>query len=129
VSGNGRVYFLPAAICGHCGHWMMNESLTGTRQHLGNVLAVIHGDGGHHTADVGMAQSVEDAIKTWGDRYVERDALRDALRDMKDLAEFWINRQERRGMSNYEYRTWHQLGYGSNAMQRARAILGRAGGE
>jgi hypothetical protein len=55
----------------------------------------------------------------------ENDELWEALREMKELVEFWINREERRGMSNYEYRTWHQLGHGSNAMQRVRALLNR----
>jgi len=30
---------------------------------LRNLLAVLHGDGGHHTDKVGLKQSIEDAIK------------------------------------------------------------------
>lgn len=30
---------------------------------LGDLLAIIHGDGGHHTADVGYPQSIDDAAE------------------------------------------------------------------
>lgn len=30
---------------------------------LRDLLAVLHGDGGHHTDKVGLKQSIEDAIK------------------------------------------------------------------
>lgn len=32
---------------------------------LGELLAVIHGDGGHHQAAVGTAQAVQDAMTNW----------------------------------------------------------------
>ena len=32
---------------------------------LSNLLAVIHGDGGHHEAEVGTEQAVADAIEKW----------------------------------------------------------------
>ncbi|TXH58719.1 MAG: hypothetical protein E6Q97_01625 [Desulfurellales bacterium] len=33
--------------------------------HLRNLLAIIHGDGGHHTEAVGTAQSCRDAAAKW----------------------------------------------------------------
>ncbi len=38
---------------------------------LGNLLAIIHRDGGHHTGEVGERQSVKDAHRIWADRGVE----------------------------------------------------------
>lgn len=34
-------------------------------ERLEGLLAVIHGDGGHHTAEVGLERSVEDAQDKW----------------------------------------------------------------
>ena len=31
-----------------------------------NLLAIIHRDGGHHTSEVGIEQSVKDAHEVWG---------------------------------------------------------------
>ena len=53
----------------------------------------------------------------------EVEALRLALRKTVDMAEYWINRENRRGMSESDFKTWHALGYGSNAMKAARAAL------
>jgi hypothetical protein len=47
---------------------------------LGNLLAVIHRDGGHHTEAVGVEQSVADAHKVWAD-------LISALEDITGAAE------------------------------------------
>jgi hypothetical protein len=47
---------------------------------LGNLLAVIHRDGGHHTEAVGVEQSVADAHKVWAD-------LISALEDITEAAE------------------------------------------
>ena len=44
-------------------------------QQLGNLLAVIHGDGGHHTDDVGEQQSLQDAEARWGERAIEIERL------------------------------------------------------
>jgi hypothetical protein len=44
-----------------------------------NLLAVIHGDGGHHTMKVGLDQSVRDANQ----RVPEMMAVMDALVNLK----------------------------------------------
>jgi hypothetical protein len=41
------------------------EEIERLREQLGNLLAVIHGDGGHHTEAVGEEQSVKDAHQVW----------------------------------------------------------------
>lgn len=53
----------------------------------------------------------------------EVERLRSVLKRTVDLAEFWITREDTRGLSESEYKTWHALGYGSNAMKDARAAL------
>jgi len=58
----------------------------------------------------------------------ERDAAREALRELVELCEFWINREDTRDKSESEWKTWHALGHGSNAMRRARALLGKGAG-
>ena len=51
------------------------------RRNLGEILAVIHRDGGHHTGEFGVSQSVADAHATWAAVVRERDeALSDAER-------------------------------------------------
>lgn len=35
-------------------------------ERLLDLLAIIHRDGGHHTAEVGLEQSVKDAHERWG---------------------------------------------------------------
>ena len=37
------------------------------KHELKNLLAIIHRDGGHHTAKVGIVQSVEDAHLVWAE--------------------------------------------------------------
>ncbi len=56
----------------------------------------------------------------------EVERLRALLKSTVELAEYWINREERKGMSEGEWRTWHSLGYGSNTMISARAELAKA---
>jgi hypothetical protein len=46
------------------------------RHWLGELLAVIHGDGGHHTEAVGVSQSVSDAHAVWAALVAERDTSR-----------------------------------------------------
>lgn len=60
-------------------------------QALGDLLAIIHRDGGHHTAFAGMSQSVADAHAAWGatmreldEARAETDRLRAALRAIAD---------------------------------------------
>jgi hypothetical protein len=57
--------------------------------HLGEILAVIHGDGGHHTIKVGVAQSVSDAHATWAAVVRERDELRAQVAFIRD--EYGVN--------------------------------------
>jgi hypothetical protein len=47
------------------------------RRALGEILAVIHRDGGHHTGEHGITQSVADAHATWAAMVQERDGARD----------------------------------------------------
>ncbi len=42
-----------------------------------NLLAIIHQDGGHHTGEVGISQSVSDAHATWAHIVAERDRYRE----------------------------------------------------
>lgn len=51
-------------------------------QQLGDILAIIHRDGGHHTADVGIEQSVKDAHIKWANLMTENERLRAALREI-----------------------------------------------
>lgn len=53
----------------------------------------------------------------------ERDTLRGILCRMVQLAEFWINREDIRGYSARQYKTWHALGYGSSTMRAARLAI------
>ena len=60
----------------------------------------------------------------------ELDRLRRELAEARqhihkliDLTEFWINREDRRDMSEQEYRTWMSLGFQSNAYRNARFFL------
>lgn len=46
------------------------------RRDLGAILAVIHRDGGHHTGEHGLSQSVADAHATWAVVVRERDEAR-----------------------------------------------------
>jgi hypothetical protein len=59
----------------------------------------------------------------------ERDALREALTGMIEMAEFWINREDIRGATEDRYNLWLALGHRSDAMVKAKAALaqGEAG--
>ena len=46
------------------------------RRDLGEILAVIHRDGGHYTGEHGLSQSVADAHATWAVVVRERDTAR-----------------------------------------------------
>jgi hypothetical protein len=47
------------------------------RRELGEILAVIHRDGGHYTGEHGISKSVADAHATWADVVRERDKARE----------------------------------------------------
>ena len=55
------------------------EHIEELRQRCGDVLAVIHGDGGHHTDAVGFDRSCADAVERWYGLIIENDALRAKL--------------------------------------------------
>lgn len=51
------------------------DALRLARRDLGEILAVIHRDGGHHTGEHGVSQSVADAHATWAAVVLERDKV------------------------------------------------------
>lgn len=55
------------------------------RRDLGALLAVIHGDGGHHTGEFGVSQSVADAHATWAVVVRERDEARAEVERLRAL--------------------------------------------
>jgi hypothetical protein len=61
--------------------------------------------------------------------YAENADLLEALRQSADLAEYWFLREDRRNLSDSEYKTWHSLGYGSSAYKAARAAHAKAEGK
>jgi len=44
-----------------------------TERALRNLLAILHSDGGHHTQEVGITQSVQDAHQVWARLLTQRD--------------------------------------------------------
>lgn len=54
---------------------------------------------------------------------IRDEIARALLQEMVALAEFWINREDTRGKSESEYRTWLALGHHSNALRNARNVL------
>ena len=56
--------------------------------------------------------------------YCERDAeierLRQMLRNLMDIAEYWFIKGAERDMSESEYRNWRSMSYGSEAYQDAK---------
>lgn len=58
------------------------------RTHLGELLAVLHGDGGHYEAEHGTDKAVADAMVKFYDRIKRADAEQFALRErVKALAD------------------------------------------
>ena len=62
--------------------------------------------------------------------FVERNALLarnallcEALRIMRENAEYWALRNKSPVMSEGDFKTWHALSYGSNAWLGAHAVL------
>ena len=50
----------------------------------------------------------------------EIERLRQTLRDLMDLAEYWFIKGAGRDMSESEYRNWRSMSYGSKAYQDAK---------
>lgn len=59
------------------------------RQSLGNLLAIIHRDGGHYTAMHGHEKAVRDAHLIWASLIGENERLRTALKPFADEVEAW----------------------------------------
>lgn len=60
------------------------------RESLGSLLAVIHRDGGHHTSEVGVEQSAEDAEGVWVKRQTEIERLKQERDKWKACAESYL---------------------------------------
>lgn len=54
---------------------------------IGELLAVIHGDGGHHTGLVGLKQSIEDAIEVRRGLVVKVNALEKENKNLNQMNE------------------------------------------
>lgn len=48
------------------------------------------------------------------------------LIEVRDTLMYWIDREDRRGMTETEFRSWRALGYGSKAMTALRAMIADA---
>lgn len=51
---------------------------------------------------------------------------RELLGGLRELCEYWFTREDTRGISESDFKTWHALGFGSKAFTELRALL--AGG-
>ncbi len=65
---------------------------------LADLLARIHRDGGHHTGEVGVEQSVKDAHLVWANLIGERDEALAQVERVKALPERW--RETGRALTN-----------------------------
>ena len=68
------------------------------RRDLGEILAVIHRDGGHYTGEHGISKSVADAHATWAAVVRERDEARveaDSARAIYEMASEVADQRER----------------------------------
>jgi DNA repair ATPase RecN len=63
------------------------DRLEALEAELGNLLAIIHRDGGHHTGKVGYRKSVEDAHLVWAKMREEADRLEALEAENKRLRE------------------------------------------
>jgi len=72
--------------------WAINRELQ-PLDHLKNLLAVIHRDGGHHTQRVGLDKSVKDAREVWSD----------LMKSVDRLESFLAAEQGREGLPGWEY--------------------------
>ena len=65
----------------------LEEERDTLRKHLNELLAVLHGDGGHYLADHGAKKAVADALEKIYAGSRLRDALRQQLAKLKEYAE------------------------------------------
>jgi hypothetical protein len=47
----------------------------------------------------------------------------EVIKELKELAEFWIQRDTRNLQSSEDWKIWHALGFGSSAMEKAREVI------
>ena len=74
-----------AALANSDACWRMEQEvlqrkLDEARRDLGEILAIIHRDGGHYTGEHGISKSVADAHATWAAMVRERDEARHRAR-------------------------------------------------
>jgi hypothetical protein len=81
---------------------------------LGNLLAVIHGDGGHYQGEVGTEKAAKDAEKIVCDLRAKRDALKAALQRTHNLIVSALNH----GITE----TWRQDAEGVLVRDRHKAL-------
>lgn len=65
---------------------LRDKKLRVAERELLNLLAIIHGDGGHHTEEVGIVQSVKDAHQTWGQLMLQVEELEGVLAELLEVA-------------------------------------------
>lgn len=58
------------------------EKMEGELQAVRNLLAILHGDGGHHTNEVGLARSCMDAADKFYKTRTEIDAAESKIREV-----------------------------------------------
>lgn len=88
--------------CPFCGDELLRlrgevERLTHIEQQSGNLLAIIHRDGGQYTEKNGYEKSVEDAHLVWAEIKTHADAMQAQLEKVLDSL---VQREAREGMNN-----------------------------
>ena len=73
----------PYFFCDACGIETREEYTAHELDAAHNLLAVMHGDGGHHTSKVGFAQSCKDAEKVRHDLVMKLDKALFQLKKLK----------------------------------------------
>ena len=63
----------------------LQAELTSYRKDMGELLAFIHGDGGHHQAKHGRKQSATDAVKLFHKQAQEIATLKAGIAAVRDL--------------------------------------------
>jgi hypothetical protein len=80
-----------AALANSDACWRMEQEVIvrqrdEARRDLGEILAIIHRDGGHYTGEHGISKSVADAHATWAAMVRERDEARADFDSLEDDA-------------------------------------------
>jgi hypothetical protein len=58
-------------------------------QHLGNLLAIIHRDGGHYQAEHGTQKAVADAIQWASEQHARAEAAEGRVRELEEALKFY----------------------------------------